>query len=54
MVAFSEVFLSENDFEAVLTIFCCYGHGANASETVAKVAVDYKYYPKCSLYVIGY
>ena len=24
MVAFSEEFLSENDFEAVLATFCCY------------------------------
>ena len=33
---FCEVFLSENDFEAVLVNFCCYEYGANASEAVQK------------------
>ena len=27
MAAFSEEFLSENDFEAVLATFCCYEYG---------------------------
>ena len=31
---FCEGLLSENDFEAVLAMFCCYGHGVNASERV--------------------
>ena len=26
--------LSENDFDAILAIFCCYDYGANASEAV--------------------
>ena len=29
---------SENDFEAVLVNFCCYGYGANASEAVQKIS----------------
>ena len=32
---FCEELLSENDFEAVLVNFCCYG--ANASEVVQKI-----------------
>ena len=35
---FCEVFLSENDFEAVLVNFCCYEYGANASEAVQKIS----------------
>ena len=35
---FSEELLSENDFEAVLTNFCCYEHGANTSEAVQKIS----------------
>ena len=38
--------LSENDTEAVLTTFCCYGHGAKASEPVQKIATDQKQYRK--------
>ena len=34
--------LSENDFEAVLAFFCCYDHGAEASEAVKKIATDRK------------
>ena len=34
--------LIENDFEAVLAIFCCYDHGAYPSETVQKIATDQK------------
>ena len=37
----------ENDFEAILTTFCCYDFGANASEAVQKIATDqkvHKYY----------
>ena len=47
-----EELLSENDFEAVLVTFYCYGHGAKASEAVQKIATDQKKYRKCSSYVI--
>ena len=40
--SFCEELLSENDFEVALTTFCCYDHGANASETVQKIATDQK------------
>ena len=33
-------FLSENDFETVLVNFCCYEHGANASEAVQKISTS--------------
>ena len=42
--------LSENDFEAVLATFWCYG--ANASEAVQRIATDQKDYQKCSSCVI--
>ena len=44
--------LSENDFEAVLATFCCYDHGANASEAVKKIATNQKECCKCSSCVI--
>ena len=44
--------LSKNDFEAVLATFCCYDHGAKASEEVQKITKDQKEYRKCSLCVI--
>ena len=47
-----EELFSENDFEAVLATFCCYGYGANASEVVQKIATDQKDYYKCSSCVI--
>ena len=34
--------VSEDDFEAVLAAFCCYDHGARASEAVQKIATDQK------------
>ena len=40
--------LSENYFEAVLTTFCCYDHGAKAFEAVHKIATDQEEYRKCS------
>ena len=43
---------SGNDFEAVLAIFCCYEHGAKASEAVQKITTDQKEYRKCSSCVI--
>ena len=43
--------LSENDFEAVLASFCCYDHGAEASEAAQKIATAQKEYRKCSLCV---
>ena len=41
---FCEELLSENNFEAVLATFCCYGHGAKTSEAVQKIATDQKVY----------
>ena len=49
---FCEELLSENDFEAVLAIFCCYDHDPNASEAVQKIAIDQKEYRKHSLCII--
>ena len=49
---FCEELISENGFEAVLSTFCCYDHGTNASEAVQKIATDQKEYPKCSLCTI--
>ena len=49
---FCEELLSENDFEAVLATFCCYDHGAKASEAVQKIPIDEKEYLKCSSCVI--
>ena len=46
---FCEELLSKNDFEAVLTTFCCYDYGANVSEAVQKIGTDQKDYHKCSL-----
>ena len=43
---------SENDIEAVLSTFCCYDHGAKASEAVQKIVTDEKEYRKCSSCVI--
>ena len=34
---FCEELLSENNFEAVLTNFCCYDYDANVSEVVQKI-----------------
>ena len=42
MTTFSEDFLKEDEFEAVLVTFCCYNYGANASEVVRKIARDQK------------
>ena len=36
-----EKFLSEKDFEAALTTFCCYEYGANVSEIVQMIATDF-------------
>ena len=47
-----EELLSENDFKAVLGTFCCYDYGANASESVQKIATDQKDHHKCSSRVI--
>ena len=40
------------DFETVLATFCCYDHGAKASDAVQKIARDQKEYRKCSSCVI--
>ena len=49
---FCEELLSENDFKTDLAFFCCYVHGANASEAVQKIATFQKEYHKCSSCVI--
>ena len=54
MAAFSEDFLSEDDFETVSSMFCCYDYGANASEGVKKIATYQKDHHKTSLGVIVY
>ena len=50
---FCEELLSENDFGAILDIFCCCDYVTNASEAVQKIATDQKYYHKCSSCVIA-
>ena len=45
---FCEELIGENNFETVLTTFCCYDHGAKASEAVQKIAINQKEYHKCS------
>ena len=37
--SFCEELPSGNDFEAILTNFCCYGYGTNASEAVQKISI---------------
>ena len=38
MAALSEDFFVEEDFETVLTIFCSYDYGSNASEAIEKMS----------------
>ena len=45
---FCEELPNANGFEAVLATFCCYYHGATASEAGQKIATDQKDYQKCS------
>ena len=52
MASFSENFLSGGDFEAGLTIFCCYDYSVYASDAVENIATDKIRYHKCSLCVI--
>ena len=40
MAAFSEDFISKDDFESVFATFCCYGYGTNSSEAVEKIATN--------------
>ena len=49
---FWEDLLSENDFEAVLTTFCCYDNSPSAFEEVQKITADQKDCRKCSSCVI--
>ena len=51
MAAFRDEFLSENDFETVLTTFWCYDYGVNASEAIEKITADQRDYHRCSLCV---
>lgn len=39
-----EDLLNEDDFEAILAIFCCSDHGTNASEAGKKITTDQKAY----------
>ena len=45
---FCEELLGENYFKTFLATFCCYDHGAKASEAIQKIATDQKEYRKCS------
>ena len=47
MAVFREVFLSENDFQAVLAHFCCYAYDSNSSEAVGKIATNQKDCHRC-------
>lgn len=50
---YSENFLSWDDFQDVLAIFCSYDYCENVSEAVEKIPnKDKKYHRKRSLYVI--
>ena len=49
MVIFARNCPVKMTFEAVLATFCCYNHGAKASEDVEKIATDQKEYHNCSL-----
>ena len=49
---FCEELLNENDFDAVLAIFCRYDYGANAFEAVQQIAANQKDYHKCSSCVV--
>ena len=49
---FCEELLLKDDIEAVLATFCCYNHGAEASEAAQKITTDQKEYRKCLLCVI--
>ena len=42
MAALNKEFLSGDEFEAVLDIFCSYDYGENASEAVQKITTDEK------------
>ena len=37
---------SENEFDAILLTFCCYGHDANASEAVIAALMKKQFYQK--------
>ena len=53
MAALSEDFFIEEDFEAVLTIFCSYDYGANSSEAIEKMGTYEKDHHKCCLCFIA-
>ena len=40
MVVIYKELVSENNFEAILSTFCCYDYDVNASEAVQKVTID--------------
>ena len=44
MPVFSEEFLSENDFEAVLATYCFHDYSCNVSERVERIATDQEGY----------
>ena len=52
MAACSEYFHCGDDFDVVLAIFHSYCNGENASEAVAKITADEKYYHKYCFCII--
>ena len=44
MAVCSGEFVSENEFEVVLSTFCCYDYRVNASEAVERIVADQKDY----------
>ena len=42
MNAFSEEFLSKNDFKTFLATFCCYDYVTKASEAIGKITINKK------------
>ena len=52
MAACGEGFLYGDDFAVTLAIFCSYGYGTNASESVQKITTDEKVFHKYFVSVI--
>ena len=52
MAACSDGFLYGDDFVVTLAIFCSYGYGANASESVQEITTDEKGFYKYFMSVI--
>ena len=52
MAACSEDFHCENNFDAVLVLFCSDHYGENTSQAVHKITIDENDCHKCSLCII--